>query len=73
MAIWTRRQLTKTALALVSASLLLLDLKHTDAQEQSCGSGGGVGGGNYYDPYDGGHGGGGSCYFGWTSTSGSSC
>ncbi|MGA2754202.1 MAG: hypothetical protein ABSE53_10555 [Terracidiphilus sp.] len=75
MANWTRRRLTKTALAFVSASLLLLDLKHTDAQEQSCGGGGGGGGGNSYDPDDGGGGGGGGsgCYLGWMNSSGQQC
>ena len=51
MGSWTRRQLTKTALALVSTSLLLLNLKPRRVFGQSCGNY------NYYDPYDGGGGG----------------
>ncbi len=59
MANWTRRRLTKTALAFVSTSLLFLDLRRTNTQEQSCGSDENGGGGSYYDPDDGGGGGGG--------------
>lgn len=56
MANWTRRQLTKAALAIVSTSLLVLDVRALE--------GGGAGSCaiyNYYDPYDGG--GGGGCFY----------
>lgn len=46
MANWTRRQLTKTVLTFVSASLFLLDLKPGRVRAQSCGDY------NYYDPND---------------------
>jgi hypothetical protein len=67
MANWTRRQLTKTALAFVSNSLLLLSLKSGRVNAQSCGSY------NYYDPYDGGGGdggGGGVCGAGYQTLTG---
>lgn len=67
MANWTRRKLTKTALAVVSASLALLDIKPWGARAQSCG------GNNYYYYDYGGSGPGGSGCGGGYLTNGGNC